>query len=322
MTEAVTTDTTDKTVDTSTTDTATDKTVVADTTKTGADKTIVNDAGDKDNVVVMADWPADWREKLAGDDKKSIDRLKRFAAPSDLLKSYRQLEQKLSSGELKRAAAPENATPEELKAWRAEVGVPETPEGYLEKLPKDLIVGDDDKEMIDDYLKQMHAANASPDQVAANLKWYTDFHERQQTQQAENDRTFHDTSVEELRGEWGQEYRGNVNMVKNLLASAPEGVAENILAARLADGTLFGDNPNTLRWLAGLAREANPIHTVTGASGANAMKSVEEEIGKLEGMMGNKRSEYWTGPNADKNQARYRDLVAARDSGKAKGRAA
>jgi hypothetical protein len=30
-------------------------------------------------------------------------------------------------------------------------------------------------------------------------------------------------------------------------------------------------------------------------------------------MMGNKNSEYWRGSNAEKNQARYRELVNARE---------
>lgn len=307
-----------------TTESATESTAV-DTTKTEsteASRTIVNDPGKDDNVVTMADWPADWREKLAGEDAKTLNRLKRFGSPKDILKSYAELERKLSSGDMKRATPPDNATPEQIKEWRAEVGIPETPEGYLETLPEGIVVGDDDKELISDYLKEMHASNATPDQIAANLKWYYDFNERQQERQSEQDRTFHDTAVEELREEWGPEYKANVNMVKNLLSSAPEGIAENIMAARLADGTLLGDNPNALRWLSALAREANPIHTVTGASGASGMKSLQDEIGRLEKMMGNKRSEYWTGPSADKNQARYRELVAARDSTNSRGQAA
>ena len=55
-----------------------------------------------------ADWPADWRQKLAGEDKKTLERLGRMASPADLFKSYRALEQKVSAGELKKGL-PENA---------------------------------------------------------------------------------------------------------------------------------------------------------------------------------------------------------------------
>jgi len=60
-----------------------------------------------------ADWPADWRQKLAGEDKKTLERLGRMASPADLFKSYRALEQKVSAGELKKGL-PENATPEQV----------------------------------------------------------------------------------------------------------------------------------------------------------------------------------------------------------------
>lgn len=35
----------------------------------------------------------------------------------------------------------------------------------------------------------------------------------------------------------------------------------------------------------------------------------KKELADLRGLMADKNSEYWAGPNAEKNQARYRELV-------------
>src|SRR5688572_23894721 len=112
--------------------------------------TLVGGAAAAENAqaIAPADWPADWRQKLAGEDKKTLERLGRMASPADLLKSYRALEQKISAGELKKGL-PENATPEQVAEWRREQGLPEKPEGYLENLslPDGVVLGEADKPM-------------------------------------------------------------------------------------------------------------------------------------------------------------------------------
>jgi len=52
----------------------------------------------------------------------------------------------------------------------------------------------------------------------------------------------------------------------------------------------------------------------TGDIGA----AIGDEIANIEKLMGNKASDYWRGPKAEKMQERYRQLVAARDKQKNK----
>jgi hypothetical protein len=80
----------------------------------------------------------------------------------------------------------------------------------------------------------------------------------------------------------------------------------------MGDGRAIANDPDVLRWLATTARELNPGATVVPAGGDQA-GAINDEIGKLEKMMGNHGSEYWKGPNAAKNQERYRQLIEARD---------
>ena len=84
------------------------------------------------------------------------------------------------------------------------------------------------------------------------------------------------------------------------------------MSARLADNTPVLSSPEIMQWLLNQALSANPTSTLVPSGGSMA-ESLSVEIKTLEGMMGNKTSEYWKGPKAEDNQARYRKLIDARD---------
>jgi hypothetical protein len=298
-----TTTTDTKTADTTTTstaktgDTTSTTTTTADTTKTG------------DTTTAKATWPDDWRAQMAGGDEKVAKNLERFASPKDVTNAWRSFQQRLSSGELK-SALPKDAKPEDVAKWRTENGIPEKPEGY--KMPEGLVIGDADKPLIDLFLKDMHGKHAPTEVVQTAVQSYYKIVEQQAAQIAEND-VAHKTEMEDtLRAEWGGEYRGNVNAIGAMLESAPGGIKDKILSARTADGRAIMNDPDVLRWFATTARELNPVATVVPAGG-DQMGAITDEIGKIEKLMGNRQSEYWKGPTADKMQARYRELITARD---------
>jgi hypothetical protein len=73
-------------------------------------------------------WGDGWREHLAAGDDKARARLERFQTPTDIFKSYRALEQRVSSGELKaNLPFPDKGTDEEKAAWRKDAGIPTSP---------------------------------------------------------------------------------------------------------------------------------------------------------------------------------------------------
>lgn len=266
-------------------------------------------------------WPADWRTHLSAGDEKELKQLERYTSPKDIWAKARAMEKRLSSGELKAVTPfPEKGTPEQQNAWRAENGIPEAPEKYAIDLGEGVVLGDADKPIVDDFLKYMHAKNLPNSLANETMKWYMDFSERQAEARYEADLQAKQTFDDTMRPEWGNEYRTNMNAVGGILDLAPEGFRDRFMQGRMADGTPFGSDPDALRWLANLARQINPITTITPGAGANIEQAIGDEISKLEGMMGNKGSEYWRGENAEKNQARYRELIEARDRNK--GRAA
>lgn len=266
-------------------------------------------------------WPADWRSQLAAGNEKEVKQLERYTSPKDIWAKARALEQRLSSGELKAVTPfPDKGTQEQQNAWRAENGIPEAPDKYTIDLGEGVVLGEADKPIVDDFLKHMHAKNLPTSLANETMKWYMDFAERQAEARYEADMQAKQTFEDTMRADWGNEFRTNMNSVGSILDLAPEGFRDRFMQGRMADGTPFGSDPDALRWLANMARQINPITTITPGAGANVEQAIGDEISKLEGMMGNKGSEYWRGENAEKNQERYRQLVDARDRNK--GRAA
>jgi hypothetical protein len=256
------------------------------------------------------DWAA-IRTRIANGDEKLEKRLARYTSVDSMAEALIAAQNKIASGGLK-APLAEDATPEQLAEWRAENGIPSAPEEYDTTLPDGLVIGAEDQPIVDDYLKAAHEANLTPAQVKNNLAWYFAKQEQQIEERARLDAEALTKGEETLREVWGSEAKLNKGLINGLIATAPEGVADLLLGARLGDGTPLGSHPNTLRWLADLARKVNPVATVVPGSGENAAAAIESELAGLEKKMGDKNSDYWKGPLADKNQSRYRDLVSAK----------
>jgi hypothetical protein len=291
-------------------------TAAADTaTKTTA--TIADSAVSDKAVAAPADWPEGWRNKLSGDDKKELARLERFGSPADVYKAYRAMEQKMSSGEMK-AKLPDNATPEQLAQYRKDNGIPETPDKYDLTMPNGLVIGEQDKPLVNEFLKEMHGVNASPETVKSALSAYYKIVENQKVQAAEQDSNFRAESEDALRKEWGGDFKRNVAMVSELLESAPAGLKDKILGGRTAEGKLLGDDPAVLKFFANMSREINPAATVVPGAGFNAPTAIADEITNLNRQMGDRSSDYWSKDKGPALQARYRELVGAQQKMKAK----
>jgi hypothetical protein len=262
-------------------------------------------------------WPEGWRGNLAGTDEKAAKRLERFATPNDVWNSFRALEQRMSSGEL-RSALPKDASEDETKQWRVDNGLPAKPDEYDLKFDNGLVVGDDDKPFVDEFLKSAHTQNMTPGQVKSTVQWYYDTLEKQEEIQQAADKELSVKTVDQLRADLGNEYRRSMNLIHGLLDTAPAGFKENFLGGRLADGTPMASSVDGLKAMLAWAMDINPVTTLLPGSSTNDLSSIESKIAEIQGLMGNKKSEYWKGPKAEKMQEQYRQLIDARGKMKRK----
>lgn len=273
-------------------------------------KTLADGAVDADKPIsTPAAFPDNWREQLT-EDEKELKQLHRYSSFKDLWKKNRELEKRLSSGQLTAKIDPpgEGATPEEIAAYRKEVGVPESPDKYDTNLGDGFIWSDADKQILDGYTKWAHERNMTPDQVKSNLAWYASLQRTQAEQVSERDASFQTEAAEKLREEWGGEYRRNMNAISSLFSGLPADLRENLYLARTPDGKLVGDHPQFMRFWAQIARELNPAATLVPSNGGDPMKSVEGRIGEIENTIRNDRRTYDRDPAM---QNEYRELLDA-----------
>jgi hypothetical protein len=250
--------------------------------------------------------PNDWATKrtaYANGDAKLLSRLSRYSSEKDAIDALIAVQNKMASSRAKEPL-PDNPTPEEVAAWRAENGIPITAKDYGVKVPEGM-----DAAQTEEFLSTAHELNMTPAQVEKIIGWKAAADQKFLEQRAENDQTARDAGTEELRKDWGSEYKLNINLITGLLDGAPQGVKEQIMGGRLANGTLIANDPSMLRWLASLSREVNPTATVVPGSGVNAAQAIQSEMQNLQTMMGDRKSEYWKGPKSEALQARYRDLA-------------
>jgi len=263
-----------------------------------------------------AAWSDDWREKLVGDvtteeGKKQLNLLQRLADPKAMFQKLLHQDKMISSGQLKKPL-PENPSPEEIAAYRTENGIPESHDKYDLTLSDGMMIGEADKPIVDSVLKALHDANAPQSLVTTMLNTYFANQVEQIAQRDTMDNDFKAETTAALRAEWGGDYTPNLNSIVNLIAQAPQESQDLIKNARMPDGRPLMSDPGTLRWLATLSRQINPIPTmVPGAS--NPSMAIADELTKLKDMMGDQKSEYWKGPNANANQKRYRELLEAQE---------
>jgi hypothetical protein len=258
-------------------------------------------------------WNDGWRERMAGDDAKALKQLQRYASPEDVYKKARSLEQRLSSGEL-RPVLPKDADESVVKEYRAALGIPEAPDKYD---LKDVKLDEGDKALAAKVLQAAHGSHQTPDQVKATLTAWTEIKAAAFESQAAADKEAQTKTEDTLRGEWGNEYRRNINLVHGLLdgAGSPN-MKQNLLTGRLADGTPIGSSPEALKLLLGLALKDNPAGIVVPAGHADPGKTISDEIAGIVKVMKENRKAY---DKDNKMQERYRELIGAQERIKARG---
>ena len=247
------------------------------------------------NTPPVQKWPDNWRDEMAGGDEDFRKTLDRFNSPDAVVKSWREMRQKMDSGEYRRNVEYKAEWSDEEKAqYRKENGIPDAPDKYT--LPQGLVLGEADKPAVDKFLADMHSANLPDKYAGAVVDWYFKSQAEQQAAETTSDKQFQAQAEETLRTEWGPEYNANKNMAQEF--------ATQRFGAEVGKA-LMGAGADVVKAVADLAREINPMMTLAPNSSAPG-QALADELTSRRKQMGQ--------PGWAKNaagQERYKQLIAA-----------
>ena len=258
--------------------------------------------------------PGDWRKTLAGDDADALKGLERFTDPKKFLQSFIEAQTKIRSGELAKPLDLSKATPEQVTEWRKANGIPLEVGDYWKGMPDGLVIGKDDQAVFDQYGAIFHQHNVPPAFAHAVAKLYYEQQDQVAKEAARVDAADRQKSIGELRNIWGNDYAANMALLDNWMEGMGAEAKALFQDATLGDGTRLMNSTKHVEWLAGIARQLNPLAHVLPGHGEGGMKSLESEIADIEKLMANQQSDYWKGPKSEAMQARYRQLITARES--------
>ena len=299
---------------------------MADTTDDTWKDAIAGDGDDRDaRMTALADFDsptalfdsqqglanANWRDPFVPEgDEEFGTQMERFSAPADFSKSFREQQTTLSSRPTL-AAPGEGATDEDIVAFRETNKLPAEVGDYLKDLPDGIVLGETDMAIAEHFMGAMHGQYATKEMGNALLSAYSKFQEQVQTDQAALDATQHQETTDELRAEWGTDYRTNINIVHGYLEGmlGKEG-KEELINGRYPSGRGFMNNPAVLKGLAIRGREYDPAAAAgIPSAGADAVTTMNDEIAEIEKLMRTDRRAY----NADqKMQDRLVELYDIR----------
>lgn len=254
----------------------------------------------------IADWPEDWRAKLAGDDKKLLSRLERMKDPKDVLNAWRAIEVDMSSGKLAKKL-PTHYTAEELADFKKSNGIPDKAEGYDTNIGGGIVWGETDKAHIDNFTQYALDHNMTPEEVKRGLGWWAQYQESLVGQQDEVDSNNANLAQNELRAMWGGNVNRNLTFVKNMF-EGEKGTWSDFVNARGPDGKRLGDNPTIMKFMFQKFQEADPQAVDLPGNGAAPADPAKEKADMMP-LIRDKSSAYWKGPQSGAMQARYRELI-------------
>lgn len=185
-------------------------------------------------------------------------------------------------------------------------------------MPKAVIEGldDDSKAMLTPYMGLVRDLNLPAEAAAKVVQVWQAEQDRQVVARTEADNVLRVKTEDALRGEWGNNYRAEINNIHNLLSGFPPEVSEAIQQARTPDGNALVGTPQVIKALAQMARMISPYSVPVGNDGGSLdQKGVEARITEIESWMGspNGSENYKKYFGSEKVQMEYRNLVDARE---------
>lgn len=229
-----------------------------------------------------ADAP-DWRATLP-DDLKALPAAKKYETPADLLKAYSEAEKLIGR---KGVIVPgENASAEEMAAFRAALGVPETADAYGLKAPEGVPEGVWSDDMAKVFAAKAHEAGLTTAQAQAVAGWYAGTAAEQAKAMEAAAVAAREEATAAMRSEWGGQFDAKIEVAKRALVQfGGQGVAD------LMTETGLGNHPEVVKMFARIG-EAIAEDKPAGMGGGTAPVMTDPRAQAM-AITNDKTSPYW-----------------------------
>lgn len=251
-------------------------------------------------------WPEDWATRMASaipapkGEKEAKAHAERVAAffktrsnPGDVLKAAFGADSKISEltasmkGMVKLPG--KDAKPEDVAAFRKVKGVPETADKYAVYRPDGYEPTEADTEAEKTFLEAAHGMHLGQSEVDALLKTHYAIIGHQQRQQVERAKAAGEAAIEDLRAEYGRDYKANIALADRWLAThLAEDMGEDwkgLMGLRFGDGTALGEKPGFVKAIVRLAKASADDGAFDMGEGGGVV-DVDTEINAMMSKMG------------------------------------
>jgi hypothetical protein len=232
----------------------------------------------------------DWRAAISEPGLRRV--AEKFTSPAEVVKSYAALQSRLGRSVVKPGP---DACPEELAAYRRQLGVPEGPEGYEVSLPETMpeqLRSDPAAETLQqDFLKAMHEAGASNAVVQKALDWYYGTVTQGLAQQERSAAERRAEAEADLRREWGGDHQRNLTFAQRAVQTFGDDAFAAFLESQVVDGVRLGDHPAFVRAFAAVGRSMGEDVPLVGEGEAGG-SSLQARIDSLHALQDSDPQKY------------------------------
>lgn len=250
-------------------------------------------------------WGDDWKQKMSAGDEKILKTIDKFKTPQEAIIAYKELQAQFSRTR-PIPELPKDATPEQVKEYREQVGIPESWDKYDTNLENGVVINEFDKPVVEDFLKRAHDKNLKPSEVKNALQAYFEVANEKNAEAIRVAEQKTTETLKELQKEWGDNYKSDLSlMVNHLKKTLGEEEVQKLNSAVLADGTFLIDNPKLLNYFLKDAKANNMNHTVT-PNPAQEFTTLIERKAELEKLHATNPKLFYGNPELGKE---YNDLL-------------
>jgi hypothetical protein len=250
---------------------------------TGAGNDLDLDTGDTGDTGAPA-WGEGWRDGLAKGDATRLRRLEKYATPDAVATALFAAQDRLTRGATL-PALPDDATDDEVKAFRKAQGIPDSAKEYGLAWPEGHAATEADTAGLNAFAEFMHAKHIPPTAVKAAFEYYTSAQAAARQERAEAAHELNLQQVAELRKEYpGREFKRSMTIAEEFLAHHFEGREEAldmVLQASLPNGVQIKNFAPFISGLVAMARSYADEEALVGGDGAGGGKSIDTEYNEL-----------------------------------------